>query len=358
MAWTWRMCGPNSRMNRGMSIIWRIRCDGSKLSPIVPPHCSRIRRQMRGVVARLWPPGHSSLLNSIGQFSMVIFRPWSWAKLTMSGQTRRASSQFGVLVLRAVGAHERVDERDVHLLGGGDHVLQVADDLRAMGRVGVERVRVVAETGDRQALGGDLVDDLGGLARRQVRDVDVAACPRTAGSRRSARGQQAISRLSKPLAAAQSATSISGVSGNGAVSRPSFIGALLCGADGDRLADDLDPAPEARALGDRVVDEHLVVAVGEGRVARVLARAAGRDVRVDRPEVGRERVAEALDVAARQARPRRVRPAPIRAGFLIRISLGRSRWPIQSWSGCSESQATDETRPVDLVLERVLPARR
>ena len=49
---------------------------------------------MRGVVARLCPPGHSSLLNSIGQFSMVIFRPWSPAKLTISGQTRSASSQL------------------------------------------------------------------------------------------------------------------------------------------------------------------------------------------------------------------------------------------------------------------------
>ena len=37
------------------------------------------------------------------------------------------------------------------------------------------------------------------------------------------RGQQAISRLSNPLAAVQSATSMSGVSGNGAVRRPSFI---------------------------------------------------------------------------------------------------------------------------------------
>ena len=34
--------------------------DGSKFSPTVPPHCSRMRRQIRGVVARLCPPGHSS----------------------------------------------------------------------------------------------------------------------------------------------------------------------------------------------------------------------------------------------------------------------------------------------------------
>ena len=77
-----------------MSIIWRTRCDGSKLSPIVSSHCSRIRRHIRGVVAMLLPPGHSSYENSIGQFSSVIFRPWSFANATMSGQTRSASSQF------------------------------------------------------------------------------------------------------------------------------------------------------------------------------------------------------------------------------------------------------------------------
>ncbi len=74
-AWTWRMCGPNSRMKRGMSIIWRIRWLGSKFSPMEPPHRSRIRRHIRGVVAMLLPPGHSSSLKSIGQFSIVIFRP-------------------------------------------------------------------------------------------------------------------------------------------------------------------------------------------------------------------------------------------------------------------------------------------
>jgi hypothetical protein len=37
-----------------------------------------------------------------------------------------------VLVLRAVAAHERVHQRDVHLLGGRDDVLQVADHLLAM----------------------------------------------------------------------------------------------------------------------------------------------------------------------------------------------------------------------------------
>jgi hypothetical protein len=33
------------------------------------------------------------------------------------------------------------------------------------------------------------------------------------------------------------------------------------------------------------------------------------------------------------------------AGFLIRISLGRSRCPIHIWSGCSESHATEASDP-------------
>jgi hypothetical protein len=88
-------------MKRGMSIIWRIRCDGSKLSPTVPSQFSRIRRHIRGVVARLWPPGHSSYEKSIGQFSKVSRRPWSAANRTISGQIRSASSQFWSWVFAA-----------------------------------------------------------------------------------------------------------------------------------------------------------------------------------------------------------------------------------------------------------------
>ena len=113
--------------------------------------------------------------------------------------------------------------------------------------------------------------------------------------------------LSNPLAAVQSTTSASGVSGNGAVSRPSLIARHSPRRDvGDRRACarrgpiDVDPATVSGALGDRIADEHLVVAVGEGGVRRPLGRPAGHDVRVDRPEERPERVAEALDVAARQ----------------------------------------------------------
>ena len=120
---------------------------------------------MRGVVARLWPPGHSSLAE---QHRAVLDGDLPAVVLGERDDVRPDAEGLlpvRVLVLRAVGAHERVDQRDVHRLGRGDDVLEVADDLGAMGRVRVERVRVVAEAGDGQALGGDLVDDLGGLAR-------------------------------------------------------------------------------------------------------------------------------------------------------------------------------------------------
>ncbi len=146
--------------------------------------------------------------------------------------------------------------------------------------------------------------------------------------------------LSKPLAAVQSTTSLSGVSGNGAVSRPSFIVRSSAAAGVAVAADDVDPAAHAGALGDGVVDEHLVVAVGERRDRSASADGPpGDHVGVDRPEEGAERVGEALDVPARQRRRGPVRAGPISAGFLSRISFGRSRWPSQIWSGCSESQA-------------------
>ena len=93
----------------------------------------------------------------------------------------------------------------------------------------------------------------------------------------------------------------------------------------DKTPIDVDPAAERGALGDGVVDEHLVVAGSKVGVRRVRARATGDDIGVDRPEERAERVAEALDMAARQRRRG------------CRISFGRSRWPSHRWSGVSES---------------------
>ena len=110
---------------------------------------------------------------------------------------------------------------------------------------------------------------------------------------------------------------------------------------GGRRPDHVDPAAEPGALGDRVADQHLVVAVGERRVRRPLGRPAGDDVGVDRPEERPERVAEALDVAARQRRGRAAGGAHQRRVADAGSRSGRSRWPSHRWSGVSESQAAD-----------------
>ena len=126
---------------------------------------------------------------------MVIFRPWSSAKRDDVRPDPKGFLPVGVLVLRAVGAHERVDERDAHRLGGGDDVLEVADHLGAMRRVGVERVRVVAQTRDGEPFRRDLVDDLARLARRQVGHVDVTGpgiAPGRARGTRPARDLEAL----------------------------------------------------------------------------------------------------------------------------------------------------------------------
>ena len=178
-----------------MSIIWRIRCDGSKLSPIVPPHCSRMRRQMprrrRDVVAArplVVAEQHRAVLerdlHARGRWRTrrCPARPGAPPPSSRPGSSR-ASPPMNVLTSGTPIFSAAVDD-----------VLEVADDLVAVLGVGVERVRVVAQPGDRQALGRDLVDDLRRLPGGQVRDVDVATCRRSGGSARSARGQQAISR--------------------------------------------------------------------------------------------------------------------------------------------------------------------
>ena len=207
-----------------MSIIWRIRCDGSKLSPTLPPHCledpaPHARRGREVVAARplVVAEQHRAVLE--GELAAVV--------VGEADDVRPDAERLVpvvVLVLRAVGAHERVDERDVHRLGGGDHVAEVADDLLAMLGIGMERVRVVAETGDGQALRP--------RSRRRARRPRPPTgsrrrcgwCRRSGGSARwcaaSRRSRCSRSRW-RPSSRRRPS---SGVSGNGAVSRPSLIG--------------------------------------------------------------------------------------------------------------------------------------
>ena len=185
-----------------MSIICQTRCDGSKLSPIVPPHCSRMRRQIRGVVG-----------------DVVAARP-----LVVAEEHRAVLD--GDLARRGPGRSRRCPARpgapppscaswcfepsppmnvltsgDAHLLGGRDDVLEVADDLGPVRRVRMERVGVEAEAGDGQALRRDLGRTISVAWRgRQVGDVDVAGAGVAPGRRRPARGQQAISRTLEAVA--------------------------------------------------------------------------------------------------------------------------------------------------------------
>ena len=214
-------------------------------------------------------------------------------------------------------------------------------------RVRVERVRVEAEAGDDEPA-------LAHLRRRSRRPRPstgsrrrCGSCRRSAGVGPVACGQQAISRTRSRWPAVQSATSSSGVSGtarsggrasSGSSGRRAVAGGRRPAATGGDAGAVRSTSTQRRSRGaarDRVVDEHLVVAVGEVGVGRVRRRTPGEDVGVDRPEQRAERVAEALDVAAGQRRRGPAGRSPISAGLRRRISFGRSRWPSQRWSGVS-----------------------
>ena len=134
---------------------------------------SNIRRQIAGLVARFLPPGHSSPVKSIGQFSMPIRTSCSSAKATSGRQISRKRGQFS--------STDFVQSRPTNVFtvptprscGRADDRLQVIDvDLR-LGRVGSERVRVVAEAADLDAV---LVEEAAhpvGAALVERRDVDV-----------------------------------------------------------------------------------------------------------------------------------------------------------------------------------------
>ena len=287
-----------------MSIICRIRCDGSKLSPIVSPHCSRMRRHMRGVVAMLWPPGHSSQENSIGQFSRVILRPWSRAKATMSGQISSARSQFWSWSSAPSPPMNVLTSGEVHLLGRLDDLLEVADDRVAVLGVGMERVRVEAQAGDGQALGLDLGPDVRGLPGRQVRDVDVArarvAAGRAGGLRPAGDLEDLEAGLGGPVGHLHEGRVRERRGQEPELHRAASVMAGWAAAT--LRAVDGDPATLAGAPGDGLADEHLVVAVGERGVAGAGGGRPGYHVRVDGPEMRAEGVEEALDVTARQGR--------------------------------------------------------
>ena len=191
------------------------------------------------------------------------------------------------------------------------------------------------------------------LGGGQVRDVDVATSRRSDGSARtfaaSRRSRCSRSRWRRSSRRPRRA----GSRGTGR-----SAGRASCRRSrGDRRPLDVDPGAAPGALGDRLDDQHLVVAVGEGRIGGPRRRPAGDDIGVDRPGRAPRTCRRSPRRGRRGAPTRPARPATSAPAFLNRISLGRSRWPSQIWSGSSESQAIDDVRAVDLPLERVLPAR-
>ena len=219
----------------------------------------------------------------------------------------------------------------------------------------MERVRVEAQPGDRQALAADLGGELAAPRRPTGSRRRCARSRRSGGSGRSC----AASRRSRCLEAvgggpvddlhraASRGTARS--AGRASSRRPP-------GTATRRPAIDVHPATAPGALGDRVVDEHLVVAVGEGGIGGSGGRPARRPRRRRWPGTGPRTCRRSPRRDRPAAPPPPGRPAHMRAGFLIRISFGRSRWPSQIWSGFSESQAIGAVGAVDLPLERVLPA--
>jgi hypothetical protein len=73
----------------------------------------------------------------------------------------------------AVAAEEGIHDLHPHGPGTGDDLPEVADHLVAVGRVGMERVGVVAEAGYRDATLREAADDLLALPFRQAVHVDV-----------------------------------------------------------------------------------------------------------------------------------------------------------------------------------------
>ena len=116
------------------------------------------------------PPGHSSQLKIIGQFSIATLTP---LPLRVVDEPRPHLAELAEVVrhvLRLVAADERADGRDAERRGGVDHLPQVRVGGPALGRVGVEVVRVVRERRDLEPVP---VENVPHLARVEPLDVDV-----------------------------------------------------------------------------------------------------------------------------------------------------------------------------------------
>ena len=119
---------------------------------------------------------------------------------------------------------------------------------------------------------------------------------------------------------------------------------------------DVDPAPLAGAERDRVVDEHLVVAVGEVGVGRVAGGRPASDVGVDRPGRARRTCRRSPRRGRPGGPPPRDRPVPSGPGCGGGSRSAGRGGRARGGRASRESQAAAPVGAVDLPLERVLPA--
>ena len=194
-------------------------------------------------------------------------------------------------------------------------------------------------------------------AGRQVRDVDVGrarvAAARSgcaAASRRSRCSRSRSRRSSRrrpPAASRGTARSASRASSGGLRRNGSrWLGAGRSTETQRALAS---------AASDGVPDEHLVVAVGERGIAGAGGDRPGYHVRVDGTEMGAEGVEESFDVPTRQGGCRlagRTHERRVSDEDLVRsIAVADPRLV-----GLLGVPGQGRLGPIDLVLERVLPA--
>ena len=140
----------------------------------------------------------------------------------VSGHTLVSGEVLAVRLVLVV-ADERVDDGHPELGGRREHVAEVLDHLGPMGQVRVQRIGVV-QPGDLDPSLDEVTDDLLVPARRARA---VVAPPGVAPGR--AVGSRPAGDLEhrEAVAAAQSATSVGGVSGKAAVSNPIRMKSLL-----------------------------------------------------------------------------------------------------------------------------------
>ena len=134
---------------------------------------ANIRRQIAGHVARFFPPGHSSAVKSIGQFSIPIRTFRSSACWTRGRQTSRNRGQLASTESAGSRPTNELTTADAELGRGVDQAVQVLDRQLRLGPVGGERVRIIAQARDLDPMKLDQVANVANRPRGQVGNIEV-----------------------------------------------------------------------------------------------------------------------------------------------------------------------------------------